>query len=54
MKTVKKFTSFEDLKSSESKTVDDKLSFKKHNDFEKVIKEIYSVKLRSIDNKQFK
>jgi hypothetical protein len=54
MKTVKKFTSFEDLKSSESKTVDAKSSLKKHNDFEKVIKDIYSVKVRSNDNKQFK
>jgi len=54
MKTVKKFTSFEDLKSSESQTADDKLSLKKHNDFEKVIKEIYSSKVRSNDSKQFK
>ncbi len=41
MKTVKKFTSFEDLKSDENKAVDNKLSLKKHHEFEKVIKTIY-------------
>ena len=44
MKTVKKFTSFEDLKSSEKESVNYKLSLKRHNDFEKAIKIIYAVK----------
>ncbi len=52
MKTVKKFTSFEDLKSVENNTVDNKLSLKKHNDFEKVIKSIHAVKVNPINNKQ--
>ncbi|WP_295790783.1 hypothetical protein [Mucilaginibacter sp.] len=54
MKTVKKFTSFEDLKSSESKISDDKSRLKKHNDFEIAIKEIYSVKVRPNENKHCK
>jgi hypothetical protein len=54
MKTVKKFTSFEDLKSSESKAVDDKSRLKKHNNFEKTIKEIYSAKVHSNENKHCK
>jgi hypothetical protein len=54
MKTVRKFTSFEDLKSSENKTVDYKSSMKKHNDFESVIKYIYSIKVHKVDNSQSK
>lgn len=42
MKTVKKFTSFDDLKSYESKAIDKVLSLKKHKRFEKIIKEIRS------------
>ena len=42
MKAVKKFTSFEDLKSSDSKKVSDELRLKKHNNFEKVIRDIKS------------
>jgi hypothetical protein len=47
MKPVKKFTTFEDLKSCESKTTDHSLSLKKHNDFEKVIKDIRSAKVQN-------
>jgi hypothetical protein len=46
MKTVSKFTSFADLKSSESETADYKSRLKKHNDFEKAMKEIYEAKVR--------
>jgi hypothetical protein len=42
MKIVRKFTSFEDLKSCRKEAFDEKLSLKKHTEFEKVIKEIYS------------
>lgn len=44
MKTVKKYTSFEDLKSSEKRPEDYKVSLKKHNAFEKILKAIYSIK----------
>jgi hypothetical protein len=43
MKAVRKFSSFEDLKSSEDKTADRKQRLKKHIEFEKVIKGIYSI-----------
>jgi hypothetical protein len=43
MKAVRKFTTFEELKSCESKTMKDASSLKKHNDFEKVIMDIRSV-----------
>lgn len=52
MKKAKKFSSFEDLKSSERKTVDNKLSVKRHNDFERVVKHIYSIKVHKMDNSQ--
>jgi hypothetical protein len=42
MKSVKKFTTFNDLKSSETKTINVAQSLKKHKDFEKSIKEIKS------------
>lgn len=44
MKTVKKYTTFGELKSNEKKTLDASLSLKKHNEFEKVIKEIKTIK----------
>jgi len=44
MKTVKKYSTFEDLKSSEEKITDRQLSLKKHDEFEKVIKAISSAK----------
>jgi len=42
MKTIKKFTTFEDLKSSEGIIMDEKAAIKKHNEFEKIFKAIYS------------
>ncbi len=45
MKAVKKFETFEDLKSYESKTMNYEVSLKKHNNFEKVIKDIRSNKV---------
>lgn len=45
VKTAKKYTTFEDLKSSEETTMDYKISLKKHTEFEKVIKAIYAVKV---------
>lgn len=47
MKTVKKFETFEDLKSDEKNPSEYTSSLKKHSDFEKVIKEIRSVKLQN-------
>jgi|HubBroStandDraft_6_1064221.scaffolds.fasta_scaffold1243018_2 hypothetical protein len=54
MKAVKKFTTFEDLKSYESKAVHYAASLKKHNDFEKVIKDITSNKVRRSNNRKSK
>ena len=45
MNKVKKFTTFEELKSCESKTEKNVSSLKKHNEFEKVIMYIRSIKL---------
>jgi hypothetical protein len=50
MKSVKKFTSFSDLKSSEKVVSDYKSRLKKHDDFEKVIKEIYYAKTQALEN----
>ncbi len=44
MNTLKKFASFEEMKSYESKSVKVASSLKKHNDFEKVIVAIRSAK----------
>ncbi|MEX2569470.1 MAG: hypothetical protein WD431_26245 [Cyclobacteriaceae bacterium] len=44
MKAVKKFTSFDQLKSDESRIAKDSSSLKRHNEFEKVIKNIRSEK----------
>ncbi len=44
MNTLKKFASFEEMKSYESKPVKVASSLKKHNDFEKVIVAIRSAK----------
>lgn len=43
MNIVKKFTTFEALKSCENKTAKYSTKLKKHNDFEKVITEIRSI-----------
>jgi hypothetical protein len=44
MKTVKKYTSFEELKSVEKKLMNDGISLKKHNEFKKIMMHIYSLK----------
>lgn len=44
MNAVKKYTTFDELKSSEIKTTKYALSLKKHNEFEKVILDIRSNK----------
>ena len=44
MKTVKKYATFGELKSNEKKTLDARLSLKKHDEFEKIIKEIKTTK----------
>ena len=54
MKAVKKFETFEDLKSYKSKTANHPLSLKKHNDFEKVIKDIKSNNARKSNHNRFK
>lgn len=45
MKTIKKFTTFEALKSCESETKDFAVRLKKHTDFEKAIKNIKTSEL---------
>ena len=45
MKTVKKYTTFEELKSGEEKVTDFKASEKKHIEFEKLIRAIYSIQV---------
>ena len=42
MKPVKKFSTFEELKSCENRVQDIALSLKNHEDFEKVIRDIRS------------
>jgi hypothetical protein len=54
MKTVKRYTTFEDLKSVETKSIDNKASLKKHNEFEKVIKNIYSIRTGKNPVRQFR
>lgn len=49
MNTVRKFTTFDDLKSCENKTVKFESSLKKHNAFEKVIMEIRSIKTTQVN-----
>lgn len=44
IKTVQKFSSFEELKSMDKKVTDYKSRVKKHNDFERVVREIYCAK----------
>ncbi len=45
MKIVKKFTTFDDLKSSESERIEYVLTVEKHNEFEKVIMDIKCAKV---------
>lgn len=44
---ARKFTSFEEMKSFESKSTNDDLSVKKHKEFERIIKEIRSANVQS-------
>ena len=44
MKRAKKFETFDELKSSETKTSDYRLSLAKHSEFEKAMKEINQAK----------
>jgi hypothetical protein len=54
MKAVKKFATFEDLKSYESKTMNYEVSLKKHSNFEKVIKNIRSDKVGKSNQRKSK
>jgi len=49
MKKAKKYTTFNELKSSESRTSDYSLALKRHSDFEKMIREIMLIKFRKSD-----
>lgn len=54
MKSVKKFTTFEELKSDKGNTNSASERLKKHEAFEKVIKEIRSNKVGKSDTAQSK
>jgi len=45
MNTIKKFSTFDELKSFENKSLNYETIIKKHHVFEKVIKEIRSIKI---------
>jgi hypothetical protein len=49
MKPAVKYTSFEELKSSTKDTLDTATRLKKHNEFEKFMKELRSVKVKKSD-----
>ncbi len=49
MKAVKKFTSFDQLKSDDSRIAKDSSSLKRHNEFEKFIKTIRENKILQAD-----
>jgi len=44
MKSVKRYSTFEELKSGDKKPADDKIRLKKHNEFEKFITSIITIK----------
>ena len=52
MKAIKKFESFESLKLSETKSSDASEIVRRHNEFEKAIKEISSFKSKKEASKQ--
>ena len=54
MKRAKKFETFDELKSSETKTSDYRLSLAKHSEFEKVMKKIMDAKSKKISPKSSK
>ena len=45
MKTVRKFSTFEDLKSCEDRLLKSAVSLEKHNNFKKVILDIRAIKI---------
>lgn len=49
MKTIKKYTTFEGLKSSEKKSTDYEKTLKKHCEFEKAIRAIQSENNKKIN-----
>jgi len=52
MKTVKRYNSFEELKSTEAKRSEKQEILKRHSAFEKAIKEISSFKLKNKGSNQ--
>jgi hypothetical protein len=54
MKAVKKFSTFEDLKSYESKPLNYKASLKKHQEFEKIIMDMKVKKVHKGDKSRSK
>jgi hypothetical protein len=54
MKAVKKFSTFDELKSCETKTMKDASSLKKHDDFKKVILDIRAIKIVQDNQRQSK
>ncbi len=54
MKTVRKFSTFDELKSYESKTMKCPLSLKQHDDFKKVILDIRAIKIVQDKKRQSK
>jgi len=52
MKTVRKFTTFDELKSCKKRTSGFSLNMKNHNDFEKAIKDIRSLKVHKNNQSQ--
>ena len=54
MNTLKKFTTFDEMKSGENKVSDQFLAVKKHSEFEKVIKQFMSVASKKSSQKAIK
>ncbi|GHB51695.1 hypothetical protein GCM10007390_00310 [Persicitalea jodogahamensis] len=54
MKTVRKFNSFEELKASEKGAENYELSLMKHEKFQEVLKQIYSISVQQKKNNESK
>ncbi|GAO41373.1 hypothetical protein [Flavihumibacter petaseus] len=54
MKSIKKFSGFEEMKLGESKAQDRQLTIQRHSEFEKVIKAIMSAKDKKTPVQNFK
>ena len=54
MNSVKKFATFEEMKSFENKAIQSVLCLEKHNNFKKVILDIRSSKIQIDHQQQFK